>query len=276
MLDDVVVPADPTPAPEDLTPDPDAAGSVTPVPEVSEDRPLRNIQAEFNRKHSQTQAQIQELTSLIREALAPKAPVVANSVDQYSNEQLAQLAQAGSAEAQAKLTERLVQAQVQAQLGQHTRVQGLQAAHMALYTKYPQLTDTMHPLTQYAMQVKAALLRQGAPNSVETDVEAIKTAIVDNARNPSFLGTAQDLSEPVRRAGVTTQSQIDGSAPRRTPPPPAPGAPRKLSEKELALAKRMGLTPEQAAGSMARFEKRQAAGTSSLGAVRLHVAQEGG
>ena len=253
MPDDTVVNADSTPAPEDSPITPDAAGSVTPVPESGEDRPLKNLQAEFNRKHSQTQAQIQELTTLIRDALASKAsPVAGNALDQYSNEQLAQLAQAGSTDAQTKLTERLIQAQVQAQIGQQTRAQGLQAAHTALYTRYPQLTDPMHPLTQYAMQAKAALLRQGAPNSIETDVEAIKTAIVDNAKNPSVLGATQDLGEPARRAGVTVQSQIDGATTRRALPAAA-ATPRKLTDKELAIAKRMGLTPDQAAGSIGRF-----------------------
>ena len=270
MVDPVDVSAI-VPAAEDPQPAPDAPDGVTSgtEPEVVGDRPLKNLQAEFNRKLSRVEQQYADLTAMLQQALQPKPPAPpANTLDQYTNEQLAQLAQAGSADAQQKLTERMVSAQVQAATAQQNRTMAIQAQHASLYARYKQLNDPSSPLTQYAMQAKAALLRQGYPNSVETDVEAIKTAIVDNAGNPQVMGGAQMVDEPVRRAGVQAQSQIDGNTSRRHPAPAPPGK-AKLSEKELALANRMGIKDPE--GSKARFEKRQADGRSALGAVGLHV-----
>lgn len=258
------------PAAEDPQPAPDAASGVTDVPEpVVEDRPLKNLQAEFNRKLGRVEQQYADLAAMLQQALQPRpsAPP-ASTLEQYTNEQLAQLAQAGSADAQQELTKRLVQTQVQAATAQQQYAMRLQSEHQAMYKRYPVLNDPTHPLTQYAMQAKAALLRQGAPNNVATDVEAIKTAIVDNAGNPAIMGGPQTLEEPVRRAGVQAQTQIDGAPVRRQQPAATVGK-AKLSEKEWALAKRMGVRDPE--GAKARFEKRQAEGRSNLGAVGLHV-----
>lgn len=269
--------ADPTdvqpavvPAAEDPVQPSDAPADVTASTEqVVEDRPLKNLQAEFNRKFSRVEQQYADLATMLQQALQPKpAAPPASTLDQYTNEQLAQLAQAGSADAQQELTKRLVQTQVNAATAQQQYTLRLQSEHQTLYKRYPVLNDSTHPLTQYAMQAKAALLRQGAPNTVATDVEAIKTAIVDNAGNPAIIGSPQTLEEPVRRAGVQAQSQIDG-APVRRQPPAAPGGKAKLSEKEWALAKRMGVRDPE--GAKTRFEKRQAEGRSNIGAVGLHV-----
>ena len=266
------VTVDPSPTLEDPSQTPDASSRVSEVVEpVIEDRPLKNLQAEFNRKLSRVEQQYSDLAAMLQQALQPKTPTPpAGALDQYTNEQLAQLAQAGSAEAQQELTRRMVQAQVSAATTQQNRAMVVRSTQAALYAKYPQLNDATHPLTQYAMKAKAMLLQQGYPNSVDTDVEAIKAAIVDNAGNPAMIGGAQMLDEPARRAGVQAQAHIDGGTTRRMSPTPQ-GKPAKLSEKELALAKRMGLTEEQAQGSKARFEKRQAEGRSALGAVGLHV-----
>src|SRR3990167_9568201 len=147
------VQAEPSPAPEDASTPSHAASSVLESTDVVvEDRPLKNLQAEFNRKLSRVEQQYQDLTAMVQQALQAQAkPAPAGPLDQYTNEQLAQLAQAGSAEAQQELTRRMVQAQVQAQSAIQNRVMELRATHQALYTRYPQLNDPSHPLTQYAM-----------------------------------------------------------------------------------------------------------------------------
>ena len=257
------------PAPEDSSV-PAVPGDVTPdvaEPQL-EDRPLKNLQAEFNRKFSRVEQQYSDLAAMLQQALQPKPVAPANALDQYSNEQLAQLAQAGSADAQQELTKRMVQTQVSAATAQQQRAHAVVSTRNALYARYQQLNDPTHPLTQYAMRAKAALLQQGWPNSMETDVEAIKTAIVDNAQNPTVLGGPQTLEEPVRRAGVQAQAQIDGAPTRRQAPATQPGK-AKLSEKEWDLAKRMGVKDPE--GARARFEKRQVEGRSNLGAVGLHI-----
>ena len=270
MADEPDVTADPSPALEDPSQTPPASSGVTEVVEpVIEDRPLKNLQAEFNRKLSRVEQQYDQLATMLQQALQPKAPAPpANALDQYSNEQLAQLAQAGSAEAQQELTKRLVQVQVQAATVQQQRAQATQTMHANLYARYRQLSDPTHPLTQYAMQVKSQLLRQGYPNNTDTDVEAIKIAIVDNAGNPAVIGGPQMIEEPTRRAGVQAQTQFDGGTTRRHAPAVSPGKP-KLNEKELALARKMGVRDPE--GAKARFEKRQAEGRSNVGAVGLHV-----
>lgn len=266
-MPDDVIPAPSAGGETPLPTEPAAPSGVTDVGDVVvDDRPLKNVQAEFNRKLGKVESQISELATMIQQALAPKpAPAQATSWDQYSNEQLAQLAQAGSAEAQLKLAERLATTQVQAQVSQATRAQTVQATHQSLYARYKQLNDPSHPLTQYAMRVKGALLQQGYSNSMETDVEAIKTAIVDNPQ----LVTAQVESptEPARRAAAQVQSGIDGNTQRRVPAP-APKVPT-LSPAERALATRMNVRDPE--GSKARFQKRQEEGKSALGAVGLHV-----
>lgn len=270
MVDPEDVPPAAVPATEDL---PDSVVPVDVTTDVTEppgeDRPLKNLQAEFNRKLGRVEQQYADLAAMVQQALQPKPPAPpASTLEQYTNEQLAQLSQAGSADAQQELMKRLVQTQVSAATAQQQFAARLQSEHQTLYRRYPVLNDPTHPLTQYAMQAKAALLRQGAPNNVVTDVEAIKTAIVDNAGNPAIIGGPQILEEPVRRAGVQAQSLIDGGTVRRQPAPAQPGK-AKLSPRELDLAKRMGVRDPE--GAKARFEKRQAEGRSNLGAVGLHV-----
>ena len=99
----------------------------------------------------------------------------------------------------------------------------------------------------------------------------IEAAFKKNPHYKNWSDTAKPWSEPgCETCHGAGQAHIDGGTTRRMSPTPQ-GKPAKLSEKELALAKRMGLTEEQAQGSKARFEKRQAEGRSALGAVGLHV-----
>ena len=73
--------------------------------------------------------------------------------------------------------------------------------------------------------------------------------------------------EQTRRSATSNaQSGVTGVTHRNDSPRSQPGK-QKLTEEQIRLARQMGLSPEKAAGSIARFHKRREEGISKIGAV---------
>ena len=225
---------------------------------IIEDRPLKNLQSEFNRKFGKLESSLSAIETLLQQSrpAAPAAPAQ-TGWDQYSDEQLMELYRAGSTDAGLKLNERMVSRQVQTATAATSKAQSVQNQLSVLYAKYPQLRDTTSPLYLAAMRVKGALLNTGMhTNSPETDVQAILVAIADNVD----LARTQEPTMPTRRDQTTAQNQLDGSTTRRQPATKT--AAPALSQRELDIAKRMGV--KDPSKSRERFLGRQAKNQSSV------------
>lgn len=266
-----VAPSDSPTDPEPESPEvPAAAVSAVDPEQIIDDRPLKNVIAEIERKAAAREMALKaELLAAIQAGQRQTPP--ASQGREYTEQELAQLATAGDANAHAQLTERQVTRHVTQQVQAVQQQQAEMAQLNALFGRYQCLRDASHPLTSYATQVKTVLLQQGHPNSVATVIESIKTAIADN---PDLA--AQSISRPAvpsaPRPNVPTSSSA-APAPRRAAPA-APKAP-VVSDKEWEVAKRMGFkTKEDVVKAKEQFEKRLERGQSRLGAVGLHVRED--
>jgi hypothetical protein len=272
---------------QDVTPsapsaDPDAtqdapessAAAVTAVDDdaIVGDRPLKNYIAELERKAAQREERLKmELLAAISAAQRPQAPAQPQSRE-YSDEELSQLAAAGDARALQMLTDRQAARHAAQQTSAYSQQQADLAQLNALMGRYPVLRDGSHSLTQYATQVKLALLARGAQDTAATVIEAIKTAIADN---PDLAAqSAVRMTSPSVPRATAPVAGAAAPAPRRTPQSPARPA-ATLSDKEWEVAKRMGYsTREQAAKAKENFQRRQTSGQSRLGAVGAMIREE--
>lgn len=247
----------PTP-PEPTVPDPEP---VSPAQPVEPDRPWQNFIAESNRKIGKVESRLDELISLIAQQSAkPNAP--AQPLAQYSDEQLAELYRAGSAEAGVALNERVTARQIATQSNADKKAQRIQQEMLVLATKYPQLRDSNSPLRQAAVDARAVLINQGHQPGPETDLEAVKYAILDNPQ----IATPTSVA-PMPNAPASTT--IDGSKPRRAV---APTVTAKMDPKAREIAKRMGVKdPEK---SLERFWKRQESGKSAVSPLIQTIVKE--
>lgn len=256
-----VIPGVPSTPPTPEEPTVPVPEPVSPAQPVEPDRPLQNVTAEFNRKIGKVESRLDELIALIaQQSVKPTAP--AHPLAQYSDEQLAELYRAGSAEAGIALQERIASRHVQAQSTADKRAQRVQQEMLVLVNKYPALRDPQSPLREAAMNARSVLINQGAQPGPETDLEAVKYAILDNPQVPQ--------PTPAPAPATPAPAQIDGVKPRRVTPPNAP--PPKLNPKAIEIAKRMGVKdPEK---SLERFYKRQEAGRSAVSPLIQTIVRE--
>ena len=249
----------------------DGSGSVTPVPG---DRPVENAVAEFHRKFSRMQSQLDAVTQYLTQSATAARPASAAPAADLSDDDLWRLAQQGDRQAfdlymgrQAMRTSQsVVQSDRQARL--------IDAQLAQLGQMYPVLNDSQHALTQTVQQAYHLLLGQGYPASRATLLDATKTAIADR---PDLVVELRGQATVTRDAGRRSATQVAQAgqmgASSRPSPAPAP-APRvkPLSKEEIELAKRMGIKDPQKAKE--RFLQRQASGQSALGGVGIHVREE--
>jgi len=255
MADETVEQPDPVPADTQEIP-------VESLP-LPDDRPARNALAEMQRKYTKIERQNAEILAAMQtlhaqQQQARQAPPPATG-SEYTDEQLSQLAAAGNAEAINLLVARKAAQQTNAHFSQFTQVQTLQQALGQLFARYPMLrTDPNHPLTQAVYQARHAFLASGWQPGLQTDLEAIKAAIV-NA--PHLAHAPQPSPDTTRRAGVNAQQSVDGAAPRRSPQTQQTQAVRPLDKKVAELAKRYGTKDPHKA--LKNFIERQQDGTRS-------------
>lgn len=226
---------------------------VTPEPQ---DRPVENLKAEFDRKFGDLSRQLSDFMAVVASNQAPQP----NQTRQgYSDEQLAELARAGSVDASLQLQQRVAERAAQSVVSTDRQAQFVQSQLATLYGKYPELSNPQHPLTVEAMKAKSVLLRTGRANNAETDLEAIKLAIVDN-RHLAGPAVTPNVAPQQRQPSVQPQTSLDGSTTRREPARPnQPG--RKIHPKVAAIAKRMGIKDPEAA--LARHDERHRKGQSA-------------
>lgn len=231
----------------------------SPGDERTEDRPVGNLKAEFDRKFTKVERQLQELTTLLVSKLSPPSDV-STGKKEPSDEELLDLVAQGHREALAMYIERQAQKKVQASMTQQTQTMAIAAAMGALLQRYPVFRDPSHPLTQYAMQVKQNLVNLGRGTGQDVDLEAMKTALVDNpALVAELIEKPAQAREVSRQAAVRAASGVEGSSHRRTVNPPA-AAP--VPEKVARLASRFGIA--NPAEAQNRFAERQKQGLSSV------------
>ena len=274
MAEDETVESTPDPVPVEAT----EAEPVETMPLAPDNRPEKNVLAEMNRKYTKIERQQQEilaaLQSFQQRAPAP-TPVTpqASAGNEYSDEQLGQLAAAGNAEAIRLLVQRQTERATQAQFSQFSQTQTVQRALGELLARYPMLRDdTNHPLTQAVYAARNQFLASGWTPGAQTDLEAIKAAIV-NAPHLAQTQPGGPMTEPTRRAGVTAQQSMEGAASRRSPQTGQTQSVKPLSKDVAGIAKRMGIKDPH--NSLKRFMDRQQTGRSTVSpavqqAVREH------
>ncbi len=241
-----------------------------------DDRPVQNVVAEFNRKFAKTQQQLDTVLQWIAATQLPQqqAKPVAQPKE-LTDEELYALAQQGDQAAYAEWTRRQAR-QVYQQESAVQRKATMQQNQLAVYYgKYPVLNNAQHPLTQHVGAVYQALLGNGYAQGQETMLEAIKLGVADR---PDLVAAEYNSGattrENVRRsASQTAQTGVTGVSHRQSSPTPS-NQPKKLSTDQLALARRMGLSPKQAEKAVKGFLQRQEDGLSKLGAVSGFVDSE--
>lgn len=278
MEDEKDVTAESSPAPE--TPD---AAPVT----AADDRPLKNLTAEFNRKMTKVERQQAEVAQRL-DAIAQlmiqnqqarpqfTPPAAAQAPD--DEETLWARAQQGDRLAFDEYMARKARREVQQERTTTSRASMVSGQMNALVQKYPVFNDGSHPLTQTARQAYTLLVQSGYPANQETLLEAAKTAIADRPDLVSELYAqgAQAREGARRSATQTAHSGQTGGSLRRDEPRTQPNA-VTVKPGEVSLARRMlagsnrhpeEKTPEQRAkGAKERFLARQQSGESKLGAV---------
>ena len=235
------------------------------------DRPIQNVVAEFNRKFKKTDEKIDAvLAYLVNQQQAvnqqatrqPEQPKT-----ELSDQDIFALAQQGDQDAFAEWTRRQAKKVYQQENTQQTHARIIQGQLAALMGKYPVLNNPQHPLTQVVNQAYALYLQSGYPAGQETLLKAATTAISDRPDLVSELyNSGATAREQTRRSAASNaQSGVTGVSHRNDSP--RSNGKQRLTEEQIRLARQMGLTPEKAAGSIARFHKRREEGISKLGAV---------
>jgi hypothetical protein len=263
MAEDETVESAPDPVPAETTEE----TPVETLPLAPDNRPERNVLAEMNRKYTKLERQQADILAALQSLQqrgptpAPVAPTPAAGAE-YTDEQLGQLAAAGNAEAIRILVQRQTERATQAQFSQFSQTQSVQRAFGELVARYPMLRDDpSHPLTQAVYAARNQFLASGWAPGIQTDLEAIKAAIV-NAPHLAQSAPTASVGESTRRAGVTAQQSMEGAASRRSPQTAQTQQAKPLSKDVAGIARRMNVKDPQ--NSMKRFLERQQAGRSTV------------
>ena len=221
------------------------------------ERPVENLKGEMDRKFSRLEQMIAELAFANRPQAVDQSPP-------RSDDEISRLAAMGDADAHAELTNRLTQRALAAERVQRAINDQLRS----VYARYPQLTDPSNPLTVAALRAKSTLRNLGQwPSEQALDLEAIKSAIVDNPELVTSVRQQSVQAQTVTAASVTgaTNRQIQAK----------PGEP-VITQKEIDLARRMGAKDPIAFIKKAKkgFEDRQAAGRSGLDPAAAIIIRE--
>lgn len=280
--DETVTQPDPVPAepveellPEDAPLAPDARPTKNVLAEIQRrDREGQQRLTKIERQQQEILSTMQAMQAMQARAAAPAPMPTAQAGGDYSDEQLGQLAAAGNAEAIRILVERQTQRQTAAQFTQFTQAQTVQRALGELLARYPMLReDQSHPLTQAVYAARTAYLQSGWQPGPQTDLEAIKAAIV-NAPHLVPPPTGSPTQDTTRRAAVSAQQSVDGAAPRRSPQSGQTAPVKPLDTKVAGIAQRMNIKDPQ--NSLKRFMERQTAARSTVSpAVQQAVREDG-
>lgn len=243
--------------------------------QAPDDRPLKNIMAEFNRKFSKQQDQINAVLTYLASQTPQQQPAqmhVASRDGRTTKEELfarAQQGDQGAFEQYQKLIADECIYQAQARQSQTAIIERQLQAIMA---RYPVLGDPSHPLRQTVDTAYALLVQNGYPATRATLLDAAKTAIADRPDLVSELhqSGAQAREGARRTASQFAQSGVTEASHRSTPA--APASKVRISDREARMAKDMGITDP--AKAKERFLQRQKDGQSNLGGIGAFVREE--
>lgn len=227
-----------------------------------DDRPEKNLKAEFDRKHDKLVERMDELVALVTTRLTPTPATPERSGGKtYTDEELHQLWQQGYQEAGDMLIERKMERRLASEKAESQKDSIVNNQLMILFRKYPMLADPAHTLTKVALVAKRALIANGRPDNRQTELDAILLAIADN---PSLAAT------PAEEPEYITPASVPGVMPRRA----APVKPKEptMDPRSLAAAQRMGV--KDPAGSRKRFYERNAKGSSSVSPLVAQILEE--
>ena len=246
----------------------DYAVTETPIALAPDGRPAQNVLGEVNRKYTKIERQMlefqqqnSEILQLLRaQQQRPAAAPVQQTGAEYSDDQLAQLQSQGNAEAARILSQRYAEREAEKKFSAWQQTQAVQNGVTQLMGRYPQLHDSQDPLTQAVYQARQTFLNSGWAPGANTDLEAIKAAIL----NAPHLVRQPSANQPdlTRRSAVNAQQSMDGAAPRRSPQGGRPNNGPALTPRQHELAKRYGVKDPQ--GAIKRFNERRQAGTSVI------------
>lgn len=282
---------------KDVQAESSAADEVTDTGTVKpdEDRPIRNVKAEFDRKFTKVERQQQETNQRLdaiaqlliqnqsQQQVARQTPIAAN--EPSTEEALWSRAQQGDRLAFDEYMALKARREVAQERTVTNRTQMVTGQMQALMQKYPVLNDGGHPLTQTAQQAYHLMVRSGYPANQETLLEAAKTAI---AERPDLISEIYSQGAATREGARRSASNVahggqTGGTLRRDEPRGSKDA-VTVKPGEVAIARRMlsgsklhpeEKTPEQRAkGAKERFLARQNSGESRLGAVSGFVNAE--
>ena len=236
---------------------------------VVDDRPAKNLKAEFDRKFDQLRQELAAMSAMIQR---PTQTAPTGVQKEQTDQELLDLARQGSNEAYQQYMSRQIRKEMKTENEVRDRAQVGFGQVNLLVQKYPVFKDSTHPLTQSATLAKNLLMQAGRPNDYETIAEAMKTAIADNPEIiAQLVGKPGQVRETVRQSAVSGQTGVEGSAPRSSAPPKST---QTVTPREAAIAKRMGVKDPAAAKE--RWLKRHADKQVSLSpTIIASIEQEG-
>mgnify|MGYP001616504286 FL=1 len=237
------------------------AGTVIPGSSDKVDRPAHNLKAEFDRKLGKMEERFSNMEHSLAEMVGVVTNAVANrgtqpkteSQKEYSDDELLEMSQAGSKEAMDLLIERKIERRTVTNQRNEAASNFVVTQLRGLYSKYPVLKDSTHPLTKAALAVRNELVASGFPATVAADLEAIKTAIAHNPGLAAQVAEARPSAEEEARQAAVDQAE-GGFRVRSKESDKDRGKKPVLTKEQLALAKRMGV--KDPAGARARMLKR--------------------
>lgn len=248
------------------------------------ERPIKNVQAEFNRKFTKVERQQMEtnqrldaIAQLLIAQQQPQQPVQ-QAAGPVTDEQLWSQAQAGDRLAFEEYQSRIAERKIRQVTGQQQQQNTVAAQMQALINKYPVFNDGNHELTQTAQAAYQLMVRNGAPAGSQTLLNAALTALADRPDLVSTLHAqgSQARESARRNASQSAHSGQMGGSLRQDAPRRSNNA-VTVRDSEIALSRRMlqqskhhpeEKTAEQRAkGAKERFLQRQQSGESKLGAV---------
>lgn len=266
MLDNNVNPSDsssdqnPVPV-SDPSPSQDVANEA-----LSGDRPVKNLQAEMNRKVSALEAANNQLQSQLTNVAAYVAALFENRVapQQAQNEQQLWAAAAqGDPAATSAVIQQQVAQQVAVATAQNREAQQVQTRAQTLLEKYPDFKSADTPLCQVALSYKQSLLQSGF-RGLAADVRAMEAAIADNPQLVASRVHAPAVAGEIARQGAVATAATGqmGSSGRRAPVNRKDDELPPLTEREHQIAARMGIKDGVAARK--RFFERQRQGRTAV------------
>ena len=262
MSDEQDVTQDSSPEPaQDSAPAPAAVNAA-----VQDDRPIQNVVAEFNRKHSRLENMVGNIAQQMSQFMANQATPARGSSP--SDDELWSMAQQGDRAAFQELNRRQARQEAEAEYNRRQQDALVDGQLASLAQRYPVFNDVNHPLTQATVAAYNLMTARGAQANKSTLREAMLQAIADR---PDLASAAAGVSasDPGRvSAARRAQAGQTGATTRDIPSSRAPRA-QQVSQDQMKLARQYGV--KDPAKAIERFKKRRDEGTSQMGQVGAYL-----